>query len=461
MSVVDAAADTTADTSLSTLPTTVVVPTVGRPSLAQLLAALADATGPPPLEVIVVDDRRVADRPEMQPLETSAAGYLPVQVVRGGGRGPAHARNVGWRQARTPWVSFLDDDVVPDADWLDRLADDLAASDPGTAGIQGSVRVPLPDDRRPTDWERVTAGLTDASWITADMTYRRDALVATGGFDERFPRAFREDADIALRVQDSCGRLVRGRRGVRHPVRPVDDWVSVRAQAGNADDVLMRRLHGRGWYARAAAARGRRPMHVAVTAAAVAAALAAVSGRRRAAGLAGAVWLGGSGVFAWQRIAPGPRTATEVRRMLLTSAAIPFAAVWHTLRGWWEHRGAVPWQGLPDLVVVSCDLVLDHNAESRPAARTGAREQLDRLRSEGVRIRLSHPHAAADKPEDEPADEPGDDTAAEDDAALEAVLGPLDQPNGVQSQAFVERCLELPATTALGDLADTVLAGSR
>ena len=40
-----------------------------------------------------------------------------------------------------------------------------------------------------------------ASWITADMTYRRSALAEVGGFDERFPRAFREDADLALRLQ--------------------------------------------------------------------------------------------------------------------------------------------------------------------------------------------------------------------------------------------------------------------
>ena len=449
MSVVDAAADTTADTTLSTLPTTVVVPTVGRPSLAQLLAALAAATGPPPVEVIVVDDRPAAGGPDLPPLETSAAGYLPVQVVRGGGRGPAHARNVGWRQARTPWVSFLDDDVLPDGDWLDRLADDLAASDPGTAGIQGSVCVPLPDDRPPTDWERVTAGLTGASWITADMTYRRNALVTTGGFDERFPRAFREDADIALRVQATCGRLVRGRRGVCHPVRPVDDWVSVRTQAGNADDVLMSRLHGSGWYARAAAARGRRPMHLAVTAAALAATLATLSGRRLAAGLAGAAWLGGSGSFAWARIAPGPRTAAEVRRMLLTSAAIPFAAAWHTVRGWWEHRGARPWQGVPDLVVVPCGLVLDHTAGTGPVARTGARDQLDRLRAEGVRIRLAHTCGSDHSPQGDPA------TAHE--QALEAVLGPLDRHDGVQSEPLVERRLEVPSTTPLRALADTVL----
>ena len=47
-----------------------------------------------------------------------------------------------------------------------------------------------------------------------------------------------------------------GERWITHPVRPVDRWVSVRVQAGNADDVLMRRLHGPDWRRRADAAAG-------------------------------------------------------------------------------------------------------------------------------------------------------------------------------------------------------------
>ena len=42
------------------------------------------------------------------------------------------------------------------------------------------------------------------------MAYRRAALAAVGGFDERFPRAFREDADLALRM------MAAGWRSPRH-----------------------------------------------------------------------------------------------------------------------------------------------------------------------------------------------------------------------------------------------------
>src|SRR3954470_14172759 len=256
----------------------VVVPTIGRPSLDVLLDALAAASGPRPAELILVDDR-----PSGEALRPDRPGLPPVRVVRTGGGGPARARNLGWRTARTEWIAFLDDDVVPDADWYERLAADLADLPPDVSGTQGRVRVPLPGHRPPTDWERGTAGLATSSWITADLAYRRDALAAVGGFDERFPRAFREDSDLALRVMDTGARLVRGERWITHPVRPVDRWVSLRTQAGNADDVLMRRLHGTGWRDRADAPLGRRPQHLATTAAGVAALGLAAARRPRAA----------------------------------------------------------------------------------------------------------------------------------------------------------------------------------
>jgi HAD superfamily hydrolase (TIGR01662 family) len=364
----------------------VVVPTIGRPSLDVLLGALAAATGPRPAELILVDDR-----PAGEPLRADRPGLPPVRVVRTGGGGPARARNLGWRTARSEWIAFLDDDVVPGPDWYERLAADLADLPPDVAGSQGRVRVPLPDDRRPTDWERGTAGLATSSWITADLAYRRDALAAVGGFDERFPRAFREDSDLALRVMDTGARLVRGERWITHPVRPVDRWVSVRVQAGNADDVLMRQLHGRDWRKRADAPLGRRPQHLVVATAGLAAAGLAVARRPRAAALAAAAWAAGTAEFAWARIAPGPRDRAEVATMALTSAVIPPLATWHWLRGVLRHRRVGPWRGLPDLVLFDRDGTLVHDVPyngdpDRVRPVDGAREALDRLRARGVRV---------------------------------------------------------------------------
>jgi glycosyltransferase involved in cell wall biosynthesis len=295
----------------------VVVPTLGRPSLTTLLAAL-----PPDVELLVVDDRR----------DRATALEVNGKVLTGRSAGPAAARNVGWRAATRDWVVFLDDDVLPDPGWFAALTADLAAAGPEVGGVQGRLRVPLPADRRPTDWERVTAGLADGAWLTADMAYRRAALEATGGFDERFPRAFREDADLAHRVRTAGWQLTLGSRQVVHPVRPESRWVSVRTQRGNADDALLHRLYGRDWRTLLEIPPGRRARHFAITAAAI----AALAGSR----WAGLAWLAGTAEFAAARIAPGPRDRREVTTMLLTSAVIPPVATWHWLRGWLKWRDA-------------------------------------------------------------------------------------------------------------------------
>ena len=148
---------------------------------------------------------------------------LPGPAPRAG-RGPqrrlARDRDTdGWPSSTTT--------CVPGPDWAAGLVADLAGLPPSVAGSQGRLRVPLPAGRRPTDWERGTAGLADGA-----LDHRRhgatgaSALVLVGGFDERFRRAYREDADLALRLQASGWSLVRGARAHHHPVRPAARWVS-------------------------------------------------------------------------------------------------------------------------------------------------------------------------------------------------------------------------------------------
>jgi histidinol-phosphate phosphatase family protein len=348
----------------------VVVPTSGRASLDRLLAALDRLDGPRPERVIVVRDERRD--------------------------GPAATRNRGWRGSRAEWVAFIDDDVVPEQDWLMRLARDIA--EPGLAGSQGRIRVPLPTGRRATDWERNVAGLETARWATADMAYRRSALAAVGGFDERFRRPYREDADLALRLLRAGFRLGRGTRRVTHPVGRAGPLVSLTLQAGNADDALMDALHGRGWQDAAGARAGRRTRHV-LTAAAGATALAAGTvGLRRTAAVAGAAWAVGTAELAWARVAPGPRTPREVATMAATSVAMPFAAT-----GWWlwglarsrrlarevpGPRGERPAAVLFDRDgTLVADVPYNGNPE-RVVPSPGAQRALARLRAAGVPVAI-------------------------------------------------------------------------
>ncbi len=257
-----------------------------------------------------------------------------ITVLAGKAAGPASARNVGWRASRAPWIAFVDDDVVVGERWLEELAHDLRDAARDVAGSQGRITVPLPSGRRPTDWERNVAALETSQWITADCAYRRSELLAVGGFDERFRRAYREDADIALRIVARGKRIVPGARRAQHPPRPgrlerqrpaAGRQRRRRADASRCTDAIGARAPAR----RAVrSARTRRPSRPHRSRSRSRSRAAAANPR-----LCGAAYALLAARFAWRRIAPGPRTPHEIGAMALTSLVIPFAAVMHRLRG--------------------------------------------------------------------------------------------------------------------------------
>lgn len=371
----------------ATTDVAIVIPTIGRASLNRLLAVLDRAPGPAPAAVIVVDDRSTA-----APALLTAANRLPITVLRSGGRGPAAARNVGWRSAgrSVHWICFLDDDVIPDEDWLARLDSDLRVADrSGWAGTQGRLTVPAEPGRRATDDERRTQRLAQAQWITADMAYRRSALVAVGGFDERFPRAYREDSDLALRVTELGGQIGRGERHCTHPVAPAGWRSAVRAQVGNHDDALLRRKHGRNWRRAIGEGRGRLPGHMATSAAALAAISALALRRRRAAAAAAVLWCALTAEFGARRFLAGPRTVPQAARLAASTVAIPPVAIVHRLRGWWKYRAALRNPPLAVLFDRDDTLIEDGPYLNDPAGVhpvPGAATALDLLRRRGLRL---------------------------------------------------------------------------
>lgn len=375
----------------------VVVPTTGRACLAAALGAL-EAAGCPAERFVVVDDRRSPSRP----IEVPAGLASRSVVLHGGGRGPAAARNAGWRALESDWAVFVDDDVVPAEDWPGRLADDLAGAARDVAGVQGRLTVPLPAQRRPTDWERNVAGLESAAYATADMAFRVAALEACGGFDERFPRAYREDADLARRLRSAGWRVVVGARRSTHPVGPSRFFTSVRIQRNNADDARLRALHGAGWRQACATGAGRNRRHGLVVAGALAGVVGAAAGNRglsRAGALAAAA---GELELCAARITPGPRSPCEIARMVATSAALPFAALGYRLAGELAVRregppGRALWRG-PAVAPAPIQAVLfdrdgtlvedvPYNGdpdEVRPI--TGAGDAVRALRAAGLRL---------------------------------------------------------------------------
>ena len=162
----------------------VVVPTYRRPQvLPELFAALAAQEVEGGFEVVVVDNGSGDDTGRVL-AELAAVAPMPVTVLAiATNRGPAAARNLGWRTARAPIVAFTDDDCRPAPGWLAAGVAAMAA-DPDLGVVQGAVDRP-PDSTLGawTVWRHITG--PTPYFEACNVFYRRAALERTRGFDEQ------------------------------------------------------------------------------------------------------------------------------------------------------------------------------------------------------------------------------------------------------------------------------------
>jgi len=165
------------------------------------------------LEVIVVDDGSAVPL-ELPDLSGCTAHVTLLRHERS--RGPAAARNTGFRAAKTPFVAFLDSDVVPRTGWLERMLGHF--SDPAVALVaprivalepEGAALARYEHTRSSLDLGRKEAAVRSGSPVSyvpsAAMLLRRDVLVEAGGFDESMHVA--EDVDLCWRLQEAGWRL--------------------------------------------------------------------------------------------------------------------------------------------------------------------------------------------------------------------------------------------------------------
>jgi GT2 family glycosyltransferase len=147
--------------------------------------------------MIVVDDGSAP------PAACTGAG---VRVLRHEvSRGPAAARNTGWRSATGDAVLFLDDDVVPADDLLRRAEEALRRHGSSVAGIESVV---APDDEAAAADPLARTLRTAGGGHSAAIVFWRSALERVGGFDERFPDAAGEDYDLCWRLTDAVGPIL-------------------------------------------------------------------------------------------------------------------------------------------------------------------------------------------------------------------------------------------------------------
>ena len=160
------------------------------------LTALGQQAGVGPYEVIVVDDGSTDDTAAL----ARAAGARVITTTRGR---PAAARNTGARAAQGDILCFTDADCVPIADWLREISAPFA--DPTVVATKGtyithqtSLVARFVQLEYEEKYDRLRAQPVIDFVDTYSCAYRRAALLADGGFDERFH--YLEDQELSFRL---------------------------------------------------------------------------------------------------------------------------------------------------------------------------------------------------------------------------------------------------------------------
>ena len=159
----------------------------------------------PAYETIVVDDGSTDTSAEI-------AGEFDVRVISTANQGLSAARNVGLFAARGEIVAYIDDDARPDCDWLRFLAVAFRTTEHAAVG---GPNLPPPDDgavavcvaNAPGGPVHVLLSDSEAEHIPGcNMAFRREELLAIGGFDPQF-RTAGDDVDVCWRLSQRGSSL--------------------------------------------------------------------------------------------------------------------------------------------------------------------------------------------------------------------------------------------------------------
>jgi len=140
--------------------------------LAETLDAMLRQDFPARYEIIVVNDGSTdATKDVLQKY------HKKMKVINQGRQGPCKARNNGIRAARFPMVVIMDDDCVPERDWLKKL---VKGFDKPEVGMVSSFSL--------------HGGTSTA--------FRKKVLDTIGAYDEDY-FYYREDTDLVFRLLDA------------------------------------------------------------------------------------------------------------------------------------------------------------------------------------------------------------------------------------------------------------------
>lgn len=215
----------------------IVIPTLRRPHLlSRVLDGLERQVGvePATFDAVVVSDAAEPDTGAVA--RAIGRRSFALRHLIGETPGVAATRDLGWREAPSPLVLFLGDDMLPRPDLV---AEHLAWHDNHPEehiGILGHVR--WSSELRTTPFMRwLDQGMqfdypniegTEAGWgrfYACNASLKRALLEQVGGFDHSFAFGY-EELDLARRMRDLGFRLLYNRAAVveHHHAPTLEGW---------------------------------------------------------------------------------------------------------------------------------------------------------------------------------------------------------------------------------------------
>ena len=244
-------------------------------------------------------------------------------------KGPAAARNAGWRKAQGELILFTDDDCIPQPDCLTQYWLAYAPFRNTAMAFSGCIQVPL--SSLPTDYERNISQLEQARFVTANCACSRKALLLTGGLDEAFTMAWREDTALEFDLSEKNVPIIKVPEAViLHPVRIASWGVSIREQKKSMFNALLYKKHT--WLYEKCKMEHIPPYYYLMAGVLL---LSLVFSWRHANLMLYCMgaWLALTGWFTWKRLRNTSHNPVHIVEMICTSAIIPVLSIFWNLYG--------------------------------------------------------------------------------------------------------------------------------